>query len=113
MPLSLTCNENERILCTINPTKPGGSPATVESLNVTVASGPGAVLMVDDHSFWVRANGVAGGTSFLVEVDRDPNPGEPNLLQDTIDLNALGLLASSIGLTSSPAEVDPDIAPTP
>jgi len=108
MPLDLACNETQRILVTVTPTKPNGSPGSIEGpVRVTVESGGAAITMVDDLNFYVRAAGQAGPSSILVQADADLGAGEV-LIQDTIALNVTAELASIFGLSAGTPETDPE-----
>lgn len=100
MPLDLQCTNEEKILITVNPRTANGQPAALEGPVVVTPTGEGTVEMVSDTSFFVVSGDNPGATTYLVEGDADLGAGVV-LLQDSINLNVSGALATSLGISAA------------
>jgi len=100
MPLDLQCTNEEKIFVTVNPVTANGNPAALDGAVRVTPTGEGTVEMVSDTSFFVVSGGNPGATTYLVEGDADLGEGIV-LLQDSINLNVSGALASNLGINAA------------
>jgi hypothetical protein len=106
-PLDLSCTNEEKVPFSVKPKTAGGKPASIDgAVRFTRTSGDGTIEEVGDGvNFFAVSGDAPGGSAWLVEVDADLTPDQPDgsgikLIQDTIGLNVIGAQAASVGLES-------------
>jgi hypothetical protein len=106
MPLVITSTNEQRVKVTAAPTTAAGHPTALDGpLRVTLVSGDATVTQdpAEPDAFFVVSGDNPGDSTFLIEGDSDLGSGV-TLIQDTVTYSVTGALATSFGLSASPAE---------
>ncbi len=102
MPLEVTLTNEEQYRVVSRPGTSSGRPAQVDGpIRGTLTSGEGDVMPGNnDLELVLRTGDNPGPATFLIEADADLGSGVV-LIQDTVLLNVIGSMATSLGLSGS------------
>jgi hypothetical protein len=106
MPLSVACNNEQKVTILAAPQSASGKPATIDgALTVTVQSGDGTVEQdaASPLSFKAVSGEAIGDTVYLVEGDADMGAGVVTI-QDLVTLSVTSAVAANFGLTAGITE---------